>query len=123
MPAKEMLRNGRIRTSDRSITCRRIPFRLPGPADPASLSVVRTLGSAALAKEAAGLFPSGVTHDSRYLEPYGVYIDRAEGPHKWDVDGNRYVDFFGGHGALILGHRHAAVMQAVGEAFDAGTHF
>jgi glutamate-1-semialdehyde 2,1-aminomutase len=83
----------------------------------------KTPGSAALAKEAGSLFPSGITHDSRYLEPYGVYIERAEGPHKWDVDGNRYVDFFGGHGALILGHRHPAVTLAVSEAFDAGTHF
>ena len=83
----------------------------------------RTPGSAALAKQAGALFPSGITHDSRYLEPYGVYIERADGPHKWDVDGNRYVDFFGGHGALILGHRHQAVTQAVSDAFDAGTHF
>jgi glutamate-1-semialdehyde 2,1-aminomutase len=83
----------------------------------------RTPGSAALAREAADLFPSGITHDARYLEPYGLYIDHAEGPHKWDVDGNRYVDFFGGHGALILGHRHPTVTQAVSEAFGAGTHF
>ena len=33
----------------------------------------RTPGSAALAARAAGLFPSGVTHDGRYLEPYGIY--------------------------------------------------
>jgi glutamate-1-semialdehyde 2,1-aminomutase len=83
----------------------------------------RTPGSAALAKQATELFPSGITHDSRYLEPYGLYIERADGPHKWDVDGNRYVDFFGGHGALILGHRHPAVSQAVSEAYGAGTHF
>ena len=83
----------------------------------------KTRGSAALAKQAGNLFPSGVTHDARYLEPYGVYIDRADGPHKWDVDGNRYVDFYGGHGALMLGHRHPAVMHAVSEALDAGTHF
>jgi glutamate-1-semialdehyde 2,1-aminomutase len=83
----------------------------------------RTRGSAALAKQAGSLFPSGVTHDARYLEPYGVYIERADGPHKWDVDGNRYVDFYGGHGALLLGHRHPVVMHAVSEALDAGTHF
>jgi glutamate-1-semialdehyde 2,1-aminomutase len=83
----------------------------------------RTRGSAALAKQAGSLFPSGVTHDARYLEPYGVYIERADGPHKWDVDGNRYVDFYGGHGALLLGHRHPTVMHAVSEALDAGTHF
>jgi glutamate-1-semialdehyde 2,1-aminomutase len=83
----------------------------------------RTPGSAALAQQAGGLFPSGITHDSRYLEPYNIYIERADGPHKWDVDGNRYVDYFGGHGALLLGHRHPAVTQAVSDAFDAGTHF
>jgi glutamate-1-semialdehyde 2,1-aminomutase len=83
----------------------------------------KTPGSAALAKQAGELFPSGITHDSRYIEPYGLYIERAQGPHKWDVDGNRYVDFFGGHGALILGHRNPAVTQAVSEAFGAGTHF
>src|SRR4051812_38262552 len=83
----------------------------------------RTPGSAALAQEAGTLFPSGITHDARFVEPYGVYIERAEGPHKWDVDGNRYVDFYGGHGALLLGHRNPVVTQAVSDAFAAGTHF
>jgi len=72
----------------------------------------RTAGSADLAKEANELFPSGITHDARNVDPYGVFIARAEGPHKWDVDGHRYIDFFGGHGALLLGHRHPAVSAA-----------
>ena len=59
------------------------------------------------------MFPSGITHDARHLDPYGIYIARAHGPHKWDVDGNRYVDYFGGHGALLLGHRHPVVIEAV----------
>jgi glutamate-1-semialdehyde 2,1-aminomutase len=83
----------------------------------------RTPGSARLAAEAAELFPSGITHDARNVDPYGVYIARALGPHKWDVDGNRYVDFFGGHGALILGHCHPAVMAAVAEAAGEGSQF
>jgi glutamate-1-semialdehyde 2,1-aminomutase len=83
----------------------------------------RTPGSAALAARAAGLFPSGVTHDGRYLEPYGIYALRAAGPYKWDVDGNRYVDYYGGHGALLLGHNHPAVGAAVAEALGQGTHF
>lgn len=83
----------------------------------------RTPGSAKLAAEAAQLFPSGITHDARNTDPYGIYIERAQGPHKWDVDGNRYVDYFGGHGALILGHHHPAVTRAVAEAHEAGTHF
>ena len=83
----------------------------------------RTPGSAELAREAATLFPSGITHDSRHLDPYGIYVTRAAGPHKWDVDGNKYVDFYGGHGALLLGHAHPQVTAAVAEALAAGTHF
>jgi glutamate-1-semialdehyde 2,1-aminomutase len=37
----------------------------------------KTRGSAELAKDANGLFPSGITHDSRYIEPYGIYATRA----------------------------------------------
>ena len=83
----------------------------------------RTPGSEALAREAATLFPSGITHDSRHLEPYGVYATHASGPHKWDVDGNKYTDFYGGHGALLLGHGHPAVTAAVAAALADGTHF
>jgi glutamate-1-semialdehyde 2,1-aminomutase len=82
-----------------------------------------TPGSAAAAARAMRLFPSGITHDSRYIEPYGLYIDRAKGPRKWDVDGNCYVDYFGGHGALLLGHGHPKVVAAVNAQIERGTHF
>src|SRR5436309_2019616 len=82
-----------------------------------------TPGSAANALRAAELFPSGITHDGRYIEPYGLYIARAEGPRKWDVDGRCYVDYFGGHGALLLGHCHPTVMEAVHAQLDRGTHY
>ncbi|MDE2198801.1 MAG: aminotransferase class III-fold pyridoxal phosphate-dependent enzyme [Rhodospirillales bacterium] len=83
----------------------------------------RTAGSGALAAEAAELLPSGIAHDSRYLEPWGIYVERAKGSHKWDVDGNRYVDYFGGHGALILGHGHPQVAAAIAEAAEQGAQF
>jgi len=82
-----------------------------------------TPGSAVRAQQAAELFPSGITHDSRYIEPYGIYIDHAKGPRKWDVDGRCYVDYFGGHGALLLGHCHPEVTAAVHGQIDRGTHF
>jgi glutamate-1-semialdehyde 2,1-aminomutase len=82
-----------------------------------------TPGSAALATKARALMPSGITHDSRHFDPYPIYVQRALGPVKWDVDGNKYVDYFGGHGSLILGHCHPAVMAAVHAALDRGTHF
>lgn len=83
----------------------------------------KTPTSERLANEARTLFPNGVTHDARILSPYGIYIERAQGPHKWDVDGNRYVDFFGGHGALLLGHNHPTVAAATAQALTNGTHY
>lgn len=83
----------------------------------------KTPGSAALAAEAADAFPSGITHDSRHLDPYGMYVERAQGSHKWDVDGNEYIDYFGGHGALLLGHNHPDVVAAIHQAMDQGSHF
>ena len=83
----------------------------------------RTRRSADLAKEALELFPSGITHDSRKIDPYAIYVDRAEGPRKWDVDGNEYVDYFGGHGALLLGHHRPEVDRAIADALARGTHF
>ncbi len=83
----------------------------------------RTPASARLAAEAAEVFPSGITHDGRHLEPYGIYIDRAAGSRKWDVDGHEYVDYAGGHGALLLGHNHPAVTEAVQKQLERGTHF
>ena len=83
----------------------------------------KTPGSEKLSMEANDVLPSGIAHDSRYLKPYALYIDKAQGPHKWDVDGNRYVDYFGDHGALLLGHCHPEVTKAVQNALAAGTQF
>jgi glutamate-1-semialdehyde 2,1-aminomutase len=84
---------------------------------------VRTPGSAALAERAIKVMPSGVASESRVLDPHPLYIKHAEGPRKWDVDDNCYVDYWGGHGALMLGHRHPVVMKAVHAQLDHGTHY
>ena len=83
----------------------------------------RTPESDRLAEQARSVFPSGVTHDSRYVKPYGIYVSHARGALKWDVDGNEYVDFFGGHGALLLGHSHPDIVSTLQEASANGTHF
>jgi glutamate-1-semialdehyde 2,1-aminomutase len=83
----------------------------------------RTRRSERLAAEAIDILPSGIAHDARYVKPYGIYVERAKGPRKWDVDGNEYVDYFGGHGALLLGHNNPKVVAAMHETLDRGTHF
>src|SRR5262245_18303025 len=80
-------------------------------------------GSAARYEQARELFPSGVTHDGRYIAPFPLYIDRSQGAHKWDVDENQLIDYWTGHGALLLGHAHPAVVAAVGEQMARGTHY
>jgi glutamate-1-semialdehyde 2,1-aminomutase len=83
----------------------------------------RTRKSEALFRRAQKCLPSGIVHDSRHLRPYPIYVERAQGSRKWDVDGHEYVDYVGGHGALLLGHNHAVVTKAVTEQFARGTHF
>jgi glutamate-1-semialdehyde 2,1-aminomutase len=78
--------------------------------------------SRALYERAKKIFPNGVTHDGRYLEPFPIYVDRAAGSRKWDVDGSEIVDYWVGHGALLLGHSHPAIVEAVREQAGLATH-
>ena len=82
----------------------------------------RTPRSAALHEKALGVFPSGIVHDSRRTWPYALYGDHALGSRKWDVDGNEYVDYYGGHGALLLGHQHPEVLKAIQRQLAKGMH-
>src|SRR5688572_12775205 len=79
--------------------------------------------SAQLYTRAQKVFPSGVTHDSRHHLPFPLYVTNAKGSRKWDVDGNEYVDYRMGHGALILGHGHPAIEAALVEQSREGTHY
>lgn len=78
--------------------------------------------SAKLYREACQVFPNGITHDSRYLQPFPIYIDRAVGSRKYDVDGHEIVDYWVGHGSLILGHSHPAMVEAVQRQVERATH-
>ena len=72
--------------------------------------------------EAKAIFPCGVTHDTRMMDPFPIYVDRAKGSKKWDLDGHELVDYFVGHGALLLGHSPDDVVAAVQAQMARGTH-
>jgi glutamate-1-semialdehyde 2,1-aminomutase len=57
------------------------------------------------------------------MEPFPIYVTHADGSRKWDVDGNEYVDYWSGHGALILGHNYPEVRDATVEQAKKGTHY
>ncbi|MGE3539021.1 MAG: aspartate aminotransferase family protein [Candidatus Tectimicrobiota bacterium] len=75
-----------------------------------------------LHQEAQALLPGGVTHMARTFDPFPLYVERCEGAYKWDVDGHRYIDYWMGHGAMLLGHAHPAIVEAVREQVGRGTH-
>ena len=72
---------------------------------------------------AKGIFPCGVTHDARMMDPFPIYVSHAKGAHKWAIDGQELVDYFVGHGALLLGHSPDDVVRAVWEQMAKGTHY
>lgn len=80
-------------------------------------------GSRERFERAKGLFPCGVTHDARMMDPFPIYVSHAKGALKWSVEGHELVDYFVGHGSHILGHSPADVVRAVQEQMERGTHF
>ena len=75
--------------------------------------------SAALVERAEELFPGGVNSPVRAFRAVGrppLVLERGDGPHVWDADGRRYVDFIGAWGPAILGHAHPSVVDAVASA-------
>jgi glutamate-1-semialdehyde 2,1-aminomutase len=82
--------------------------------------------SHAIFSRAKELMPGGVNSPARAFGAVGgepVVIARGEGGYLWDVDGNRYIDYIGSWGPMILGHGHPAVVSALDEAIRRGTSF
>jgi len=70
--------------------------------------------------EGKSVMPGGVIKGAYFLPPCPVYMDRSRDCYLWDIDGHRYVDFANHHTAMILGHSHPAVVEAVKNALDRG---
>ncbi|MGB0902203.1 aspartate aminotransferase family protein [Halocynthiibacter sp.] len=66
-----------------------------------------------LQDRARTIMPGGVSHELRYRPTHPVYIDRALGAEKWDVEGKRYIDFKLGAASQLLGNARPEVMEAV----------
>lgn len=79
-----------------------------------------------LFQQAVKLMPGGVNSPVRAFGAVGGnprFIERAKGPYVWDVDGNRYIDYIGSWGPMILGHSHPAIYEAVVKAAEKGLSF
>ena len=79
-----------------------------------------------LFKKAVTLMPGGVNSPVRAFGSVGSvprFIEQADGAYMTDVDGNRYLDFIGSWGPMILGHNHPAIKEAVIKACEKGLSF
>jgi glutamate-1-semialdehyde 2,1-aminomutase len=79
--------------------------------------------SGALIERAEHMFPGGVNSPVRAFRSAGrrpLVLERGLGPHVWDADGRRYIDYIGGWGSAILGHAHPSVSAAIANSIGNG---
>ncbi len=74
--------------------------------------------SKTLTDEAKKYIPGGVQHNLAFNYPFPIAIEKAEGAHLWDVDGNRYIDFLQAGGPTVLGSNYAPVREKVMEVIN-----
>jgi glutamate-1-semialdehyde 2,1-aminomutase len=82
-----------------------------------------TRGSKAIHDRAVKVMPGGTTRTTTYFDPYPLYIERGQGCRIWDVDGTERLDMLGNYTAMILGHAHPKVGEAVARQAARGTGF
>jgi glutamate-1-semialdehyde 2,1-aminomutase len=81
----------------------------------------KTRKSEILYRRAMKVFAGGVNHNIRFYEPYPFFATSARGKYLYDIDGNRYTDYWMGHWALILGHSPKPIVKALSDQAKNGT--
>ena len=74
--------------------------------------------NADLSMRARAALPGGVSHELRFRAPHPIFVERALGAEKWDVEGRRYIDFKMGSASQMLGHSHPDVVEALQRAIS-----
>ncbi len=81
----------------------------------------KTHNSRKFYNDSVKIFPGGISHNIRFFRPYPFFVNKATNKHLIDVDGNRYVDYWMGHWALILGHSPKVVVKKLDRQIRKGT--
>jgi glutamate-1-semialdehyde 2,1-aminomutase len=76
-----------------------------------------------LFEKAKGIIPGGVNSPVRFYEPYPFFAAKANGSRIYDSDGDSYIDYCMGYGALLLGHNYGSVTNSVRTQLSKGTLF
>jgi glutamate-1-semialdehyde 2,1-aminomutase len=91
--------------------------------DPEAVYRETTPTSRALHERAAAVLPGGTTRTTTYFDPYPLFIERGEGCRVWDADGTERLDMLGNYTAMILGHAHPKIVEAIRAQAARGTGF
>jgi glutamate-1-semialdehyde 2,1-aminomutase len=91
--------------------------------DPEAVYRQTTPSSRSMHEKAVAVMPGGTTRTTTYFEPYPLYIERGDGCRVWDVDGTERIDMLGNYTAMILGHAHPKVVEAIRQQAVRGTGF
>src|SRR4051794_21995345 len=79
--------------------------------------------SAAMVARARRSLAGGATSSWQVAQPQAVWLTHGRGSKIYDVDDTEYVDMHGGYGVSLVGHAHPAVVRAVQDRVERGTHF
>jgi glutamate-1-semialdehyde 2,1-aminomutase len=79
--------------------------------------------SLAYREEARAHLPGGVSSSWQSWPPHPIYVTHGKGSRVWDLDGNEYIDYHNGYGAMVMGHAHPKIVEAVQRRVELGTHF
>ncbi|MFM1996822.1 MAG: Glutamate-semialdehyde -aminomutase, partial [Planctomycetota bacterium] len=96
------------------------------PLPPHEREAARRAASRTAFARARGLIPGGVNSPARAFGGVGgepIFFKQAQGQHLTDIDGNRYLDYIGSWGPMILGHRHPRVVAAIAATLETGTSY
>ena len=88
----------------------------------ATLAPTRT-ASIAYREIADRFVAGGVASSWQDSPPHAIYIDRGDRNRIWDIDQNEYIDFHLGYGAMVAGHAHPKIVEAIQRQAERGTHF
>ena len=89
---------------------------------PATRTNARTLSQSELFEIADRVLPGSGLGSYSLANDIRLIYSHGKGSRMWDVDGNEYIDYVGGAGALILGHSHPSVVKAAQAQFERGAH-
>lgn len=85
--------------------------------------IPRTPKSRSMYERSKKVQPAGVSYSNRYFSPYPFFVKKAKGAKLVDLDDNVYTDYWCTHFAMILGHSHPFVLEAIKRQTENGWHF